>query len=590
MTSRSNSDLAPALSWKDWIVEGGHRVLQPLGLSDETLRDVLRHRIRYPQWSRIVARTVNRKEFQPKPDGPRIKMILMNGNMPLTNFEIPLALALQARGANVEIILCDGGQRELCAELTVDALKRRPKEQICRQCIGNALRLLHKTPELRYRLLRDLVSEQRNEQLRSLAWSIPADDLAEYEGDGVRLGRAALQTALRHWRRGTFEGTAEEEAVNRSMLHSAMLTLEAVKTLHEEAEIDVALFSHGLYASWGPALDFFKRQGVHVVTYGEQARKNTWVFAANDCCRLADISKPFKQRWANRQLTPQQRQRALDYLNSRADFRDDTLKLTYGSEVAQTEVLRRLGLRADRPVLTLFGNLLWDASSVGRDLIFDNILDWVFQTIRFIGDRPELQLLIKPHPSEALRGTRQELAVEIQRAFPTLPSNVVVTSPRVDMNAPSIMQVTDVGLVHTSTVGMEMAIRGIPVIVSSWTHYRGYGFTFDPAGTAEYFDLLENPDALKQRMTEEQQELALKYFFVRCFCAWLEIPIVKFDDRRAAYGWHFESLDALLPGRNTQLDFVCEGIRNRRGDFVNDATEMKNAYALAPSSSVTSSR
>ena len=25
-----------------------------------------------------------------------------------------------------------------------------------------------------------------------------------------------------------------------------------------------------------------------------------------------------------------------------------------------------------------------------------------------------------------------------------------------------------------------MSIMGIPVAVTSWTHYRGYGFTFDP--------------------------------------------------------------------------------------------------------------
>ena len=566
---------------KNIIVELGYRVLRPLGFSDESLLRFLHHRIRYPQWRRIVRRTGNRSLFEPDLDGPNIKLLSMVGNMPLTHFEIPLALALQARGANVELIFCDGSQRQLCSALTIDALEKRPKDDICRECIGTAVRFLRRTPQLRYRLLRDLIPPERNEELLRKADSVPVEGLATYEVDGARLGYAALQTALRYWRRGTFRNVPEEEVINRKLLHSSMLTLEAAKVLYDEGTIDAALFSHGIYTSWGPAADFFTQKGIYWATHREQVRKKTYSLQANGSCAFADISKPFYDRWSDRPLTEEQRDRGLNYLASRADFSQDTRSLTYGVDVEKEGVIDRLELRRGIPVLSLFGNMAWDVGAVGRDLAFDSIVEWVRKTVRFIADRPDkLQLIIKPHPAEAIRGTRQALADEVRHAFPELPANVVLLSPETEISAHSIFKVTDVGVVHTSTVGMEMSIMGIPVVVASWTHYRGYGFTFDPNNREEYFSMLADPEALRAQMTQDKRELALKYFYVRCFHNWLELPMVKFDSKRAPYGWCFESLDELLPGGNENLDFVCDAILSHREDFVKDCPEQSKTHVV----------
>ncbi len=73
----------------------------------------------------------------------------------------------------------------------------------------------------------------------------------------------------------------------------------------------------------------------------------------------------------------------------------------------------------------------------------------------------------------------------------------------------------DLGLVYTTTVGMEMAMKGLPVIVSGQTHYRGRGFTYDPDSWVSYFKLLgqmlEHPSNFM--LTREQSELALQYIY-----------------------------------------------------------------------------
>jgi len=555
--------------WKEYFVRFLYWLLAAVGFSHEFLLKLLRNRIRHPQWARIVRDTADRDAFTSKRDGPRVLLLSMIGNMPLTNLEIPLALALQARGAKVEFVLCDGTQRPLCPVLTVDALEKKNKQEICRYCIYNAQEMLRRVPFLRYRTLSELVSESRNDELSRLAETIPADEIASFEEDGVRLGYAALQTALRYWRRGTFRGTADEESINRKMLHSALLTLEACKVLSQEGPIDIALFSHGLYESWGPAADFFGREKVYWATYGEMPMAGRYAFYANASNRLANISAPFKANWSDRPLTGEQRQQTLDYLRSRVDFSQDTMKLTFGSPVEKEHVFERLDLRSEIPVFALFGNVAWDAAAVGRDLIFGNFVEWVCETIEFVSRYPDtLQLVIKPHPSELIRGTRQSVMEEVERAFPRLPANVRLLATDTDIHAHSIMAAADAGIVHTSTVGMEMSMLGIPAIVTSWTHYRGYGFTFDPESREQYFEMLSDPRALAREMTSERKELAIKYFYVRNFRSAHDLSLVMLDGNRVPYGWNMGSLDDLLPGRNAALDFVCDSILSKSENFL----------------------
>jgi capsule polysaccharide export protein KpsC/LpsZ len=77
------------------------------------------------------------------------------------------------------------------------------------------------------------------------------------------------------------------------------------------------------------------------------------------------------------------------------------------------------------------------------------------------------------------------------------------------------MDFTSLGLVFTTTTGLEMGLNGIPVITCGNTHYRNRGFTHDPKTYEEYFDALDSliSDKSKQRLTSEQIELAWRYAY-----------------------------------------------------------------------------
>jgi hypothetical protein len=53
------------------------------------------------------------------------------------------------------------------------------------------------------------------------------------------------------------------------------------------------------------------------------------------------------------------------------------------------------------------------------------------------------------------------------------------------------MEEADVGLVYTSTTGLELGLRGTPVIVAGETHYRDKGFSIDVTSPEEFHAALD---------------------------------------------------------------------------------------------------
>jgi hypothetical protein len=215
-------------------------------------------------------------------------------------------------------------------------------------------------------------------------------------------------------------------------------------------------------------------------------------------------------------LTPERERRVLE----RIAFRDNPQQQTDRWHQLQTvtsispdQLREALRLDRGRPLAVLCTNVAWDSAVIGRGRAFPSMKEWYLEVIRWFAARPGWQLVVRTHPVEAK--LRQPMSVSdfITEAFPALPPNVRLVRPTDKINTYGLMKLTDLGLAFTSTVGLEMAIRGLPVILAGNVHYAGKGFTFEPADRAEYFALLESatgPDRLA--LTPRQIELARCYF------------------------------------------------------------------------------
>ena len=202
-----------------------------------------------------------------------------------------------------------------------------------------------------------------------------------------------------------------------------------------------------------------------------------------------------------------------------------------------TAVRQELGLQADRPVAVLCTNVVGDSLALGREIFTDGMADWLRGTVRLLGERKDVQLVVRVHPGEAL-GTGLPSAEIVSDTLPELPSHVRVVPPDSPFNTYDVIDLADFGLVYTTTAGLEMAMAGVPVVVAGRTHYRGRGFTYDPQSWDDYSTAIE---ALVGRgrhasLPADQVELAWRYAYRFFFDYPFPFPwhLVRFWDDVAA--------------------------------------------------------
>ena len=168
----------------------------------------------------------------------------------------------------------------------------------------------------------------------------------------------------------------------------------------------------------------------------------------------------------------------------------------------------------ERPVALLATNVLGDSLTLGRQVFSESMEEWIVRTVQYFAGRVDTQLVIRVHPGETLTHGTSMVDV-VRRTLPKLPAHIHLIGPAEKVNTYDLVDVADAGLVYTTTVGMEMAMSGKPVLVAGQTHYRGRGFTFDPSTWEEYFaqlhSLLANPAAY--RLSKEKMDLAWQYAY-----------------------------------------------------------------------------
>ena len=177
------------------------------------------------------------------------------------------------------------------------------------------------------------------------------------------------------------------------------------------------------------------------------------------------------------------------------------------------QVRQALGLD-QRPVVLLATNVIGDSLTLGRQVFSDSMTEWLERTVQYFASRSDVQLVVRIHPGELIT-KGPSVADVVHKSLPSIPRHIHLVPADAKVNTYDIVEIADLGLVYTTTVGMEMAMSGVPVIVVGNTHYRGKGFTLDPASWDDYFVLLSETisGGRAARLSKDQVEQAWNYAY-----------------------------------------------------------------------------
>jgi len=302
--------------------------------------------------------------------------------------------------------------------------------------------------------------------------------------------------------------------------------------LLQDLQPDTVLVPNGLVTELGVFYQVARRLDLLTVTYEfNDQREQIWL-SQNDVVMRQNTDA----LWAARgrlPLTETQREQIAALEDARTSAKKYGKGTRFWQDVASVGgAQQRKDLRLDeRPIVLLATNVLGDSLTLGRNIFTASMAEWIEKTVQYFAKRPEVQLVVRIHPGERLMKGPSMTGV-IERAVPERPEHIHVIGPDEKVNTYDLMELAGLGLAYTTTVGMEMAMRGVPVILAGQTHYRGRGFTLEPATWDEYFALLDRllADLPIQRLPQDQVESAWNYAYRFFFDFPLSFPwrLMKF--------------------------------------------------------------
>jgi hypothetical protein len=411
-------------------------------------------------------------------------------------WELYIAKLIETENYKVTILICDG-LNSFCDSHSLDSVIQK---DICKECKFNVKKLCI-SHGIEYVSMNDYLN--KNNTYKSI--NSPIDNFTDTE-----LNNFVECSVVRHLRsnqKNDFNWQNIESKFKKSLRN----TDNFLKIFLYEHQFDYFFVLNGQFANSKLFTNYAKLLGKQFITYERGNIKNTLVFSKNKNAVPFDMSYIINNSNININY-----QLLNNYLQTRSIVGNGHVPFYTEINDDIDTIKKNLGINNTNKTFVLFTNLIWDSSVYGQDTIFQDMYDWINKTIDFFILNSNLTLVIRIHPAEekiTWWKTRFTTEDSIKDNFSTLPNNIKIIKANDTTSSYSLMKITDVGLVYTSTTGLEMALENKPVIMAASAHYSNLNLVYEPKDIKEYYSLMKKTLLpFENQIDKIQKYLYLLYF------------------------------------------------------------------------------
>ncbi|MCK4650925.1 hypothetical protein KAT08_01995 [Candidatus Babeliales bacterium] len=482
-----------------------------------------------------------------------------------------LSQSLILRGAEIIPVICGAVQEGQCSVYggvwgSYTGIKEKDiliSKKNCDKCIKSDLKLWKVWAGIDPVFLKNYLKDIDREKIRKIVESCDVYNYKDLTYDGILVGKFALNSLRNNELVIDVSLIKNNQKLFKAYLFNVIIMVDALKNLLDDIKPDVIITNDTFYYPWSILEKLALRKGIIFHCNSPGGRKNSWSYSTNKQTYPTTFNlKVIWKSWEQRNLSVLEEELVEDHLDNLISGNH----MPINTAIPLSSKKNNFKINFNKPTVLLVSNICWDLSVLDSDLFFNSMFDWILKTVKFFIDHKEFQLIIKPHPAEEidrLPTSKQKVSDEIKKHFKHLPENIILLNPKTQFSVYDLFPHVSLGLVYTSTVGMEMAIKGISVVTCANAPYRGKGFTYDPKTEKEYFFLIK--DLLKKKEDLEEQKvkikLAKKFLYLNHFVVYSNFGF---------FDWNYTSplslkiscAKDLMPGKNVVLDYICDSIMN----------------------------
>ena len=228
-----------------------------------------------------------------------------------------------------------------------------------------------------------------------------------------------------------------------------------------------------------------------------------------------------------------------------------------------------------KQIVPVFTNVIFDTSQPHANTVFSDMFAWLDVVLEIVKSHPETLFVIRAHPDETR--TRKESRETVQgwveaNGVDKL-ANVVFVAPKETLSSYELIQRSKFVMVYNSTIGLEAALMGKPVLCAGKARFTQYPTVFFPQTVAEQRSKMEEFLAAETiDVPLEFKRNARRFLYYQLFRT--SLPFGKFLEpsvRTTQTRLKSFELDELSPEKSRAIEAIFDGLLNDGEFFLEDA-------------------
>lgn len=361
--------------------------------------------------------------------------------------------------------------------------------------------------------------------------SLPYEALASYRYNGIAVGKHARFGVMRHLRQETID-LPENTELLRQFLITTLKTALATEAVICDKRITHAVMTHGIYSTWGTAIDVLVAAGVQVTVWDRGYVGGNPIFGRNRSYLPEAIAETRAD--VERLSAPY----AIDNAFLDSYF---AAKTRPGSGV---DVVSYYDARDEQPteavgqlkdgyagLVSVFPNIPWDGTMFAASDYTPSLRAFAAVVKRAAREFPRLKFVVRCHPAELHRlgNTSREaftsFFTEEDRRIP----NLTIIESDGDISSYDLLPVTDAALIFGTTIGLELAFRGIPVMLTGRHYLANKGVVLEVSSDREVWDILKKVEEGKLVLGAEMRENVRRYAYFHIRLCHVQDDMIELD-------------------------------------------------------------
>jgi len=512
-----------------------------------------------------MARQVTKRA--PEPDGAPIVFFKASTGIDdlswNSGFHLLASWALRLQGVPVVYFACDSGMSHCVLGTNRDHVQKKPP---CKSCVYQSHTLYTGVPDKPLPTPSSRLhwfSFQRDEKLSNAVRGLSVKEMMSFAWEGMPLGELCLPGLRWILRIHHLQDDEDTRYLLREYILSAWNVAQKFSNLLDEIKPRAVVVFNGQFYPEATARYVAQKRGIRVITHEVGLQPASAFFTDGEATAYPiAIPEAFEMN--------QKKNAQLDaYLEKRFQGEFSMAGIKFWPEMKGLDETFLQKAARFRQVVPVFTNIIFDTSQPHANTVFEDMFTWLDLVLDVVRSHPETLFVIRAHPDElrVRKASRETVAAWVEATGANKEPNVIFVGPKETLSSYELIQKSKFVLVYNSTIGLEAAIMGAPVLCGGKARFTQYPTVFFPLTAAEQRNKMEEfLRAESIQVPTEFKRNARRFLYYQLFRSSLPFgdylePSVRTTQTRLK---RFE-LEMLSPGKSVAMNTILPGLLENKG-------------------------